>query len=512
MLYEHLEDTAVRWPEKIAVIAGDRQLTYRELQSSSSQCARGLMAAGLGRGDRVAIYLDNRIETVIAIYGVLKAGAAFMMVNPTTKAQKLIYLLRNSRARGLFIASAAFEQVSEQLPGTSVQTVVTVGTGHAAAVDGIVVLPWHTVLEGQPSGPIENGGIDLDLAGLLYTSGSTGEAKGVMLTHLNIKSAVDSIVRYLRLTCDDVTLNVLPLSFGYGLTQLFPAVRVGATLVLEKGMVFPHVTLTQIAKYGATGFAMVPTIATMLLGMDLSRYDLSKLRYLTNAGAGIPPALARRLRAALPHVRLFLMYGQTECLRILYLEPDQVDTRTDSVGTGMPNQELFLVDDEGRHVGANEVGELVVRGAHVMAGYWDRPEETAQKLRPGLLPGERMLYTGDLFRRDLDGYFYFVSRRDDIIKCRGEKVSPREVENVIYTLPGVLEAAVVGVPDALLGQAVKAVVVPRAGVTIEARDVRRHCASQLEDYMVPSQVEFRQELPKNDRGKIMRRELVAVQE
>jgi amino acid adenylation domain-containing protein len=512
VLQHHLEEAAERWPDKVALIAGDRQLTYAELDAASNQLARGLIAAGLGRGDRIAIYLDNRAETVIAIYGVLKSGAAFMMVNPTTKVQKLVYLLRNSRARALVMARASLDQMLEHLEGTTLETVITVGDGQLEAVDGLAVLPWQSVVEGQGPGVVDAGGIDLDLAGLLYTSGSTGEAKGVMLTHLNITSAVDSIVRYLRLSHEDVTLNVLPLSFGYGLTQLFPAVRVGARLILEKGMVFPHVTLTQMATHGATGFAMVPTIATMLLGMDLSRYDLSRLRYLTNAGAGIPPELARRLRVALPHVQLFLMYGQTECLRVLYLEPDQVDTRTDSVGRGMPNQELFIVTDEGQPAAANEVGELVVRGAHVMAGYWDRPDETAQKLRPGLLPGERVLFTGDLFRRDEHGYFYFVSRRDDIIKCRGEKVSPREVENVIYTLSGVLEACVVGVPDPLLGQAVKAVVVLRPGVALEPRDIQRHCALNLEDYMVPSQVEFREELPKNERGKIMRRELVTLPE
>ncbi len=331
-----------------------------------------------------------------------------------------------------------------------------------------------------------------------------------MLTHLNIGTAVRSIVRYLKLTADDVVLNVLPLSFGYGLTQLFPTLMAGGTVVLERGILFPHVTLTQIATHRATGFAMVPTIATMLLGLDLSKYDLSSLRYITNAGAGLPPELAGQLRRQLPDARLYLMYGQTECLRISYLEPEDVDLRPDSVGRGMPNQEIWIADEAGAPVGANVVGELVVRGAHVMNGYWNRPDETARKLRPGPVAGERVLHTGDLFRRDEAGFYYFVARQDDIIKSRGEKVSPREVENALYKLPEVLEAVVAGAPDPLLGEAVKAYVVVKPGATLNERQVKRHCAMLLEEYMVPAAVEFRSELPKNERGKIVKRELLTT--
>lgn len=510
MVQDFLELTAKRCPERVALIVGDRQLTYGEIDAEANRVARGLVASGVQQGDRVAICLDNRVETVITIFAVLKAGAAFMMVNPSTKAKKLLYLMHDSGARALVLAGAALAPVREALvPVASLETIVVVGPSAVRPNGGQAIVAWEDLRAASAPDPLEPRGIDLDLAALLYTSGSTGDAKGVMLTHLNIQSAIRSIVQYLELTEHDVTLDVLPLSFGYGLTQLFPIFHVGGRLVLEKGITFPHVTLTQMATHRVTGFAMVPTIATVLLGMNLDAYDLSSLRYVTNAGAGLPPELARRFRAALPHVSLVLMYGQTECLRVLYLSPDEVDRRTDSVGTGMPNQELWLVADDGSVAGPDTVGELVVRGPHVMAGYWNLPEETERKLRPGRLLGERVLHTGDLFRRDRDGYYYFVSRRDDIIKSRGEKVSPREVENALYMMEGVLEAAVVGVSDPLLGQAVKAVIVTRPGVRLEARDVQRHCASQLEDYMVPSQVEFRDELPKNERGKIIRRELSA---
>jgi long-chain acyl-CoA synthetase len=288
---------------------------------------------------------------------------------------------------------------------------------------------------------------------------------------------------------------------------LFSAIKVGARFVLEKGIAFPHVTLTRMASEKVTGFAMVPTIAAVLLEMDLSRYELQSLRYITNAGAGLPTEHTRRLRAVLPHVDVVLMYGQTECLRISYLEPREVDRRPDSVGRGMPNQELQILSAEGQPVGTNEVGELVVRGSHVMRGYWRMPVETAATLRPGRFPGEYVHHTGDLFRQDEEGYLYFVARGDDIIKSKGEKVSPREVENALYRLDGVAEAAVVGVPHPVFGQAVKAVVVLRSDVRLEARDVQRHCASCLEDFMVPAVVEFASSLPKSDNGKILKASL-----
>ena len=510
MVHDHLVASAARWPDKVAVIAGDQRLTYRELDRASNRCARGLVAVGVQRGDRIGIQLENSLETVIAIYGALKAGAAILMLNPSTKPDKLGYVLEDSRARVLILGARSLDAAAATLaalPGLA--SVVPVGAG-AAAATACPSVPWSAIHDDQDDGPLDEQGIDLDLAALLYTSGSTGDPKGVMLTHLNIGSAVRSIASYLALTPDDVVLNVLPLSFGYGLTQLFPTLMAGGTVVLERGILFPHVTLSQMAAHRATGFALVPTIATMLLGLDLSKYDLSSLRYITNAGAGLPPELAGRLRRQLPDVRLYLMYGQTECLRASYLEPEQVDMRPDSVGRGIPNQEMWIADEAGVPVGPDVVGELVIRGPHVMAGYWQRPDETERKLRAGRLPGERVLHTGDLFRRDEAGYYYFVARQDDIIKSRGEKVSPREVENALYKMPEVLEAAVAGVPDALLGESIKAYVVVKPGATLNERQVKRHCAMLLEEYMVPAAVEFRSELPKNERGKIVKRELLTT--
>jgi acyl-CoA synthetase (AMP-forming)/AMP-acid ligase II len=251
-------------------------------------------------------------------------------------------------------------------------------------------------------------------------------------------------------------------------------------------------------------------MAAILLQFDLGKYDWSNLRYLTNAGAALPIEHVRQLRRLLPHVRLYSMYGLTECMRASYLPPDEIDRRPDSVGRGIPNEEVYVVDEEGNRVGPNTVGELVVRGSHVMQGYWNLPHETQQRLRPGPLPGQRVLYSGDLFRTDEEGFLYFVGRKDDIIKSRGEKVSPKEVENALYQLPEIAEAVVIGVPDAILGQAVKAVVTVRSGNRLTERDVLRHCAGRLEDFMVPKLVEIRASLPRTHNGKIDKKALLSM--
>jgi acyl-coenzyme A synthetase/AMP-(fatty) acid ligase len=301
-------------------------------------------------------------------------------------------------------------------------------------------------------------------------------------------------------------LSVLPLAFSYGLYQMMAAVFTGGTLVLEESFAFPAAIMQRLAQERVTGFAGVPTIYSIILGMDLRGHDLSRLRYLTNAAAGLPVEHVKCLRQLFPGVELYLMHGLTEVARTMRLPPEQVDLRPGSSGRAIPGTELWIEDETGRRLAPGEVGELVIRGRHVMRGYWDDPQQTAERFRPGPLPGERVCYSGDLFQTDEDGFFYFVSRKDDVIKCRGEKVAPREVEDVLYSMPGVQDAAVIGMPDPLLGQAVKAFVVASDSGLTEAA-VIAHCKARLEDFMVPQQVEFRRELPKTDNGKIRKLDL-----
>jgi len=508
---QFLELSAQRSPDKTALVCQERRLTYREIEEQSNQLAHALIENGVERGDRVAIYLDNSVEAVLSIFAVLKAGAVFLVVNPTTKPDKLAYILNNCRAVALITDSrkyAGVEKYSAQLPFLNHFFVTGL---HATPPNDrrLKVLSLENLFNGARFSklPLPKKCIDIDLAALIYTSGSTGKPKGVMLTHLNIVSAATSITTYLENTTDDVILNVLPLSFDYGLYQVLMAFKVGATFVLERSFTYPYAVIEKLVREKVTGLPLVPTISAILLQLNLQDFDFSSLRYITNTAAALPTHHILQLRNLFPHVKLYSMYGLTECKRVSYLPPDQIDVRPSSVGRGMPNEEVYIVDDHGRRVGPNVVGELVVRGSNVMKGYWEAPDATNKVLRPGPLPGENVLYTGDLFKMDEEGFLYFVARKDDMIKTRGEKVSPKEVEEVLYGLEGIAEAAVVGIPDEILGQAIKAVITLRDGAQLTERDVQRHCSANLEDFMVPKFIEFRDSLPKTSSGKISKREL-----
>jgi acyl-CoA synthetase (AMP-forming)/AMP-acid ligase II len=350
--------------------------------------------------------------------------------------------------------------------------------------------------------------IDVDLAALIYTSGSTGRPKAVAMTHLNLVSAMSSIVEYLEITTADILLSVLPLSFSYGLGQVLSAFKAGATVILERSATYPHILLETIAREGVTGLPLVPTLATILLQLNLSKYDLSSLRYITSASAVFPSIHIAKFRRLLPGVRIYSMYGLTECCRVSFLPPDQIDIRPDSVGKGMPNQEAYIVGDDGARVRPGDIGELVVRGSSVMGGYWNDPQETEKRLKVGPNPWDRVLYTGDLFRADSEGFLYFVARKDDIIKTRGEKVSPREIEEVLYRLDDIAQAVIVGIPDPILGTAIKAVVTLRPGADLTKRQIKHHCAKHLDRCRIPSQIEIREELPKSENGKVNRKTLL----
>lgn len=513
---DFLELSACRFPEKTALVCGDQRLNYREIAERSSRLAHGLIAAGIRRGDRVAVYLDNSVEAVLSVFGILNAGAVFMMVNPTTKVEKLTYVLNNSRARALITRDHKVRDIQSWWSLVPhLETVLVVGKEGAAPEDSQRrTVSWAKLMaeHARSIQPPPRQTIDIDLAALIYTSGSTGNPKGVVLTHLNMVAAATSITTYLENTPDDIILNVLPLSFDYGLYQVLMAFKVGGTVVLERSFTYHHAILEKLMKERVTGFPIVPTISAILLQMDLTQYRFPTLRYITNTGAALPTQHIVKLRELFPHTRVYSMFGLTECKRVSYLPPEQVDTRPTSVGKAMPNVEVYIVNEQGQRLPPGEVGELVVRGSNVMKGYWELPEETARMLKPGPTPGEQVLHTGDLFRMDDEGYLYWVGRKDDIIKSRGEKVSPKEVENVLYGLDGVAMAAVIGVPDEVLGQAVKAVVTLKEGSHLTEKDVLRHCTRHLEEFMVPKLVEIRENMPRTATGKIDKRELAARME
>ncbi|MEO5821851.1 MAG: AMP-binding protein [Vicinamibacteraceae bacterium] len=504
---QFLEASAARLPDKVALVCEGQRVTYAELDTQATRFARALQDIGVGRGDRVVIHLDNSVAAVVSIFGTMKAGAVFVAVNPTMKPAKLAYILRDSGALVLVADSRRQGSVAEALAAApSLKGLILAGAATPAPIAGAEIVLWLDAIVSAPSAPLTPPrGLNIDLAALVYTSGSTGVPKGVMLTHLNMTSAARSITTYLENTADDVIFNVLPLSFDYGLYQVLMAFRVGARVLLGRNFTYPLTVLELLRTERATGFPIVPTISALLVQIDLTQYRLPDLRYVTNTGAALPTPHITAIRAWLPQARLYSMYGLTECKRVAYLPPEEVDRRPLSVGRAMPNVEVTLVDEDGRPT-TTGTGELVVRGSNVMSGYWNRPDETAQALRPGPF-GQRVLYSGDIFRMDADGFLYFVSRKDDVIKSRGEKVSPREVENVLYDLPGVVEAAVIGEANDLLGNAVAAYIVQRVDAGLTGQDVSRHCARFLEDFMIPRRVEFIEAMPRTATGKIDRRAL-----
>jgi long-chain acyl-CoA synthetase len=514
LLHDFLRESARRLPDKPFIVADGRSWTFAEIDGASSRLAALLLKSGLAPGDRAAVLLDNCAEAVIAVYGISKAAATFTLLSSTMKANKLAYVLRNCQARVLItdasrvrIVKAACEELAE---APVVVLIAPPALAHAAGMLEKCVR-WEALNDlPAPAPDALPRAIDQDLAALIYTSGSTGEPKGVMQPHFRVVAVAKSIVEYLGNDEHDVILNVLSLSFGYGLYQVLMAAMFGGTVVLEKSFVYLHDVLNKIAAHRVTGFPFVPPVLAMMLKMrEVQSYDFSSLRYVTNAGAALPVPYARKLRELMPHVRVYPMYGLTECVRVCYLAPEEVDRRPDSVGFEIPNCRVFVVDAEGRPVGPNEVGELVVTGVNVMNGYFGDPALTARVFRPGPSQGETWLYTGDLFRRDADGFLYFVARKDDMIKTRGERVSPAEVENRLLEMPGVAECAVIGVPDDIFGHVIRAFVVPGDGQALSEQQVLRYAAATMESFMVPKDAVVLAALPRTPNGKIDKKQLDA---
>lgn len=501
LLHEYLHRSTQHTPGKIALVTGPTRHAYETLSSSSRGLATYLLSNGLQRNDRVAVYLDNCVETVISIFGILQAGGCFVVINHTAPQERVGFILNHCSAKFLIAPGQRMDRVRNAITMCSSppQIVITgddtppeAGERFESACSTSTTTPLPAVS-------------DIDLAAIIYTSGSTGEPKGVTFAHRNIDSAVNSISEYLESNSEDVLLGVLPLSFGYGLLQLLVTFKTGGRLVLEKGFGFPYELAKRIKEERVTGFAGVPTMYAILTQLDsLANEDFSSLRYITNAAAGLPPSFIPKLKKIFPQTRIYLMHGLTECLRTTYLPSDQIEQRPTSVGRGMPNVELWIEDAQGNRLPSGQTGELMVRGANVMLGYWNDPVTTAKVIRVDQPHKERTLHTGDLFTRDDDGYFYFVARMDEVIKSRGERISPKEIEDVLYHLDEVHEARVIGVPDPILGQAIRAEIVLKEGRTLTERQVKAFCKEHLEDFKTPTVVAFVPALPKTAGGKIKR--------
>jgi amino acid adenylation domain-containing protein len=501
-----LQRARLRERDRIALTCDGQSYTFAQLLDASQRLATVLRTAGLQRGDRVVIFLDNSWVSAISIFGTLIAGGVFVLVSPQTKTEKLEFILRDSGAHAL-IAESRLEEIFLQAIQQLDRPVALLRAGHPTdPSDESLITAINAAEPLHARVPV----IPLDLAAIIYTSGSTGNPKGVMQTHQSMVFTVGSIIEYLRLTRDDSILCVLPLSFDYGLYQLLMAVALGARLVLERSFTFLGDILARVRAEAITVVPGVPTIfASLVAAHRRTAICFPSVTRITNTAAALPEEFTGALREIFPKALIFKMYGLTECKRVSYLEPELLDAKPGSVGKAIPGTEVYLLSPDGRPVAPGEVGTLHVRGPHVMLGYWNQPDLTEQKLKPGRLPGERVLCTHDLFRTDSEGFLYFVGRTDEIIKTRGEKVSPVEVESALYRIPGVREAAVVGVPDSLLGEAIRAYVVTESTSGLTPQAIRAASAKYLELHSVPAQVILRDRLPYNPNGKIDRRQLLS---
>ena len=518
LIAELVMDSAARTPDAPALADGSRSLTYRELAEAVTTAAGGLLDMGLGARERVAVYLPKQVETVVALFGASAAGGVFVPVNPALKARQVAHILTDCNVRVLVTSADRLASLAEVLADChDLRQVVLVGDGgEDHAVEHIETVTWSQLMApGQGAGHRAHRTIDGDVAAILYTSGSTGKPKGVVLSHRNMVTGAISVSSYLGNTPGDRLLAVLPFSFDYGFSQLTTAFRVGAFVRLMNYLL-PRDIPRAVAKHAITGLACVPPLWMQLAALDWPDEALTTLRYITSTGGRMPQPLVDKLRALMPEADVYLMYGLTEAFRSTYLPPDKIDERPNSIGKAIPNAEILVVRPDGGLCVANEPGELVHRGALVSLGYWNDPKRTAERFKPA--PGqdpalpipEMAVWSGDTVRMDEDGYLYFVGRRDEMIKTSGYRVSPTEVEEVVYASGAVAEAVALGVADAALGEAIVVVATPRDGGQVDVDTLLGHCMRELPRYMVPAKVIVRADLPRNPNGKIDRKSVAAT--
>ena len=515
LLHELIAESADRSPDVVALKCGGDMLVYRDLKVAADNVASGLMALGLQRGERVAIYLEKRIEGVLSSFGATAAGAVFVPLNPLLKPEQVVFILRDCDVRVLVTSRERLAILSaslEQCP--ALRNVVVTDTVAEPRIAGLALARWTDLL----AAPSRRGHrvIDTDMAAILYTSGSTGKPKGVVLSHRNMVAGAKSVASYLSNDASDTLLAALPLSFDAGFSQLTTAFHRGACVVLLNYLM-PRDVLKAMERERVTGLTAVPPLYIQLSTLEWPAAIGEHLRYFANTGGRMPRETLDLLRQRVPKAKPFLMYGLTEAFRSTYLSPDEVDRRPDSIGKAIPNAEILVLRDDGTECAADEPGELVHRGALVGMGYWNDAEKTAERYRPlpaglagregGLQLPEIAVFSGDTVRRDADGFLYFVGRRDEMIKTSGYRVSPTEVEEVLYATRLVGECAAFGVEHPTLGQAIQVVATPPVGAAaLDEAELLGECRARMPGYMVPVSIHVvTGPLPRNPNGKIDRK-------
>ena len=514
LLHQTLFDTARRTPDR-ALLVHDKSgsVTAQSFATQVRALARDFAALGTRRDDRIAVFLPKVPACAYAFYAASCAGGVFVPVNPVLKAAQVKHILTDCDVRILFTSPERMAHLEEILVDCpNLRHIVFTETPPPTVSCPLPHTVWLPVDDGDAEDFAPPRRIDNDMVAILYTSGSTGKPKGVIISHRNIVDGARSVSSYLEISAQDRLLAVLPFSFDAGLNQLTSAVLVGATCVLFDYLL-PRDVIKALERHTITGLAAVPPLWAQLAPLEWPEHVRASLRYFSNTGGAMPDGVLTRLRANLPHTRPYLMYGLTEAFRSTFLPPDKIDERRGSMGKAIPNAEILVVRPDGTPAAANEPGELVHRGALVALGYWNDPERTATRFkpapgRPGGIPSRELaVWSGDTVRMDEDGYLYFVGRSDGMIKTSGYRVSPEEVEEVIYALGCVETVAAIGVPHTQLGQAIILVVTPLTQTTLDTAELIGACRRQLPNFMVPLEIVLRDEMPYNPNGKINRRKL-----
>lgn len=509
LIHHMLRNSALRFPEKEALVHGEQRLSYGTIAKQTGGLASGLRRIGLQRGDRVGIYLDPSVPQVLSIFGVSQAGGVFVPINGLLFPDQVSHIMKDCRMRGIITTQTRLASLAPHLKEIpSLEFAVVLGEG-ASADFSLRTHLFEELCQSTSPADWRDVQIEKDLACILYTSGSTGKPKGVMLNHAQVMAGSSIVSTYLGITASERILAILPFSFDAGLNQLMTAFQQGGTLVLMT-FVFAREIVQMLLKEKISGLAGVPTLWSLLVqpNSSLQKHEFPNLRYITNTGGRMPQTVLAALRQLLPTTEIFLMYGLTEAFRSTYLPPEELDRRPTSMGKAIPDTEILVVDEEGRPCKPGEVGELVHRGPTVSMGYWGQPELTARVLKPHpFLPpelgdSEKVCYSGDLVKMDEDGFLYFVGRRDNMIKSSGFRISPTEVEEVLFQSNKLQHAAIIGVPDEILGQSIKAFVVPKEGESLDVQALLAFCAEKLPRHMIPKMVEVLNTLPKTPSGKI----------
>lgn len=509
-IHHVIADAARQWPSSPALTSKDETLSYHDLWEGVQVTGAGLAALGLQAQDRVALFIEKRFEMVVGSFGAVAAGGVFVPVNPGLRPRQVAHIVQNSGAAVLVTTSARLTSIAAVLnrcPSLRHVVVVDALSSRPPAESRHYEITTWDELVGGSAGELPSG-IDLDPAAILYTSGSTGSPKGVVVSHRNLIVGGESVSEYLENCHDDVILSVLPLSFDAGLSQLTTGFAVGAHVVLHN-YVLPRDVVQLCTQHRVTGLTGVPPLWGQLIELAWPESATRSLRYVANTGGRMPKTTLDRIRTTFPKAKPYLMYGLTEAFRSTYLDPSEVDARPDSIGKAIPNAEIHVVRPDGSPCEAGEPGELVHRGALVALGYWNDPERTAERFRPlprtnGIVIEELCVWSGDTVVRDEDGFLYFVAREDEMIKTSGYRVSPTEVEEAAYESAVVRDAVAYGIDDHILGQRICLVVSVRGPEPNAIHALRATLRTSLPLYMVPHEIVTLDDLPRSPNGKLDR--------